>query len=288
MSKVYEYVTKKIVAELEKGEIPWRKPWVGGPAINWKSKKKYRGVNMFLLPPGEYVTYKQATEAGGFVKKGERGHMVVFYTTLEYDKKGGESKGTGEDGKTRIPYLRYYTVFELSQCEGLERRRRVDGVDHNPIERCEEIVAGYENGPAIEHGAEGASYSVKKDRVAMPDRERFFCMEEYYSTLFHELGHSTGHQTRLNRESLTSATAGFGTSPYAEDELIAEMTAAMLCGEAGIDNVTLENSAGYIDGWRKRLSSDPKLIVRMASKAQKAADLILGVGKEEVLQGSEA
>ena len=268
MSKVYEYVTERILKELEKGEVPWRKPWDGLPPMNWKSEKHYRGINSFLLPGGEYVTFKQAKDAGGSVKKGEKGYMVVFYKTLEVN----DRERAGE--KTNLPYLRYYTVFEVSQCEGIERKR-VKNPNANPIASAEEIVTGYKNAPVVLQEGDRASYSPAKDIVKMPYTETFEGMEEYYSTLFHELAHSTGHEKRLARKGIVES-AGFGSDPYATEELIAEMTAAMLCGVAGIGS-TIENSAAYIAGWRKRLSEDPRLIVKAASMAQKASDHILGV-----------
>ncbi len=267
MKDVYKIVTEKILAELDKGEVPWRKPWKIHPAMNWASGKTYRGMNRFLLDPGEYLTFKQAKDAGGHVKKGETGHLVIFYKLILVDDKGkpGEKKS--------VPWLQYYTVFEVSQCEGIERKHQVNA-NHDPISSAVEIVKGYKNPPELRHDGKGASYNPSSDRITMPPVRTFSTMEEYYSTLFHECGHSTGHVDRLARKGVTD-TQGFGTDPYAQEELIAEMAAAMLCGVAGIGN-TIENSAAYIAGWKKRIAQDEKVIVKSAAAAQKAADYILG------------
>jgi antirestriction protein ArdC len=274
MNPVYQYVTDRILAELDKGVVPWRKPWLGGLPINWVSRKEYRGINLFLLPPGEYLTFKQALGARGYVRKGETGRMVVFYKLLEAKDR------PAEDGKKRVvPLLRYYTVFEVSQCEGIERRRTVKGVDHDPVVACEEILAGFTGRPPLEFGGDGASYSPSADRIRMPAPETFISMAEYYCALFHEIIHATGHPARLNRLS----DGQDPDDPYAFEELVAEMGAAMLCGRAGIEAGIIENSAAYIEHWRQKISGDPLLIVRAASSAQKAADFILGIraGEEE-------
>ena len=278
MNQVYSFVTERILAELDKGVVPWRKPWIGGPPINWVSKKTYRGINLFLLPPGEYLTYRQAAGAGGFVRKGERGRMVVFYKTLEVKDRDRE------DERKTIPLLRYYTVFEVGQCEGIERRRTVKGVDHDPVAACEEILNGFAGRPPVEFGGGGARYSPGEDRIKMPAREMFTSMGEYYSALFHEIIHSTGHPSRLNRLS----DGQDPDDPYAFEELVAEMGAAMLCGKAGIEELTIENAAAYIGSWRGKISSDPALVVRAASQAQKAADLVLGIRPGEEGEHAEA
>ncbi|BFH18205.1 hypothetical protein J6TS7_29510 [Paenibacillus dendritiformis] len=267
--KIYEMVTDRIIDELEKGIVPWRRPWRNGAAVNWKSQKSYRGINAFLLEPGEYATFLQVSEAGGKVKKGERGQIIVFWTLL--DK---ENEKTGEIEK--IPFLRYSTVFEINkQCEGLQSKRNDETFDHDPIEEAERICAGYTDAPPVRFASGRAFYRPSDDIVSVPPLRDYLKAEEYYSTLFHEHVHSTGHSKRLNRSGITEL-AAFGDESYSKEELVAEIGAAMLCAVAGIDNSTIENSAAYIGGWLRKLKEDKKLIVQAAGQAQKAADYILG------------
>jgi antirestriction protein ArdC len=187
---------------------------------------------------------------------------------------------TGEVEK--VPMLRFYYVFNASQCEGLKNLPAAP--EQTPLSaptKPEEIVAFMPNRPEIKHGMRKAFYSPSEDIVAMPDRGRFENEAGYYSVLFHELSHSTGHATRLNRPSLTES-QGFGSDPYCKEELIAEMGAAFICGQAGIAESTVESSAAYIQGWATSLQNDKKLIVQAASQAQKAANFILGIKPEEV------
>lgn len=263
----YEVVTKTILEKLDKGVIPWRRPWYAPAARNWKTGKLYNGINSVLLQGGEYVTYRQAQEAGGNVKRGEHGTPVVYFNwTVKEDEETGKEE--------RKAFLKYYTVFEIAQCEGLESKMEgFEPMKFDPIEAAEKIVSGYEDKPEIRHGAPQAFYSPSCDYVNMPEKERFESAEEYYSTLFHELVHSTGHESRLNRK----MGAKFGSAPYSREELIAEIGSAMLCGVSHIENATLDNSVAYIQGWSKALSSDSRMIVLAAQQAQKAADYIQGL-----------
>lgn len=274
MASVYEIVTKKVIEKLEKGVIPWRKPWVNGLAVSWESQKPYRGVNAFLLEPGEYATFKQIKEAGGKVKKGEKSHLVVFWKWIEK-----ENDKTGETEK--FPLLRYYKVFEINtQCEGLESKRvRIDEteINHDVVAACESLIDGYVNKPEIYFVSGEASYNKVLDKVKCPPLKDFTSLSEFYSTLFHELVHSTGHESRLNRKELT-ASALFGDENYSKEELIAEMGSAMLCAIAGVDTEdSFKNSAAYIQSWLKALRNDSTLVVRAASQAQKAVDYIRGI-----------
>ncbi|MBU8763774.1 DUF1738 domain-containing protein [Micrococcus luteus] len=272
--KVYEMVTNRIIELLEKGVVPWRRPWKNGGAVSWKTQRAYRGINIFLLEPGEYATIKQINEEGGKVKKGERGQIVVFWTWLE---KEGKNKGELE----KIPFLRYYRVFEINkQCEGLNSKRNDQIFEHDPIEEAERICAGYANAPDMLHGSGRAFYRPADDLVSVPPLSDYAKAEEYYSTLFHELVHSTGHSSRLKRSGITEL-ASFGDESYSKEELIAEIGAAMLCGVAGINNSTIENSAAYVGSWLKKLKEDKRLIVQAAAQAQKAADHILGTTFED-------
>lgn len=273
---VYELVTEKILEQLEKGVIPWRKPWTNANAVNWVTQKPYRGINTMLLEPGEYATFKQISDAGGKVKKGEKSHIVVFWTWLEK-----EDQDTNEIKK--IPFLRYYRVFEINtQVEGLKSKRDVQQYEHNPIEEAEKIFKGYINCPTYSYNPGSAYYLPEKDHINVPPLKDYKIADEFYSTLFHEMIHSTGHKSRLSRSGITSK-ASFGDEIYSKEELIAEMGAQMLCGVARIDNSTIENSESYIQSWLRvlREEGNKKLIVQAAAQAQKAADYILGVTFDE-------
>ncbi|MED0665605.1 zincin-like metallopeptidase domain-containing protein [Bacillus badius] len=270
--KIYDIVTNKIIEKLEKGVVPWRRPWInGGAAVNWKTQKPYRGINTFLLEAGEYATFKQIQEAGGKVKKGEKSHIVVFWNLLE--------KENDENGEIeKIPYLRYYRVFEInSQVEGLESKRKEQSFNHDPIEKAEEIYKGYANAPDYTFHSGKAAYYPTIDKINCPPLKDFPKVEEYYCTLFHEMIHSTGHKSRLARSGVTTQNVAFGDEVYSKEELVAEMGAAMLCGVAGIDNHTIENSASYIQSWLRALKEDKKMIISASQQAQKAVDYIQGI-----------
>lgn len=275
-SSVYEIITDRILEKLRDGVVPWQKPWAGNQA--WPkslgSGKRYRGVNCFLLACLDFeqpwfVTFNQAKSMGGSVKKGAKGFPVVFWTEWET-----RDKSTGEE--TKVPVLRYYTVFNVDQCDGVTYEPIAQPTfAHDPIAEAEAIMERTAVRPSVVHGMGRACYSPIADRIEMPQVERFEKREHYYSVLFHELTHSTGHADRLKRDGIVNPSM-FGSDPYAKEELIAEMGAAFLCGECGIVDRTIDNSAAYIDGWRSRLSKDPKLVVQAAAAAQKSTDLILG------------
>lgn len=183
----------------------------------------------------------------------------------------------------RIPFLRYYNVFNVAQCDGIELPSEETILSPeprpSPIETAEAIVQGMPKRPEIRTGLDRAFYQPAADFVGMPSVEQFKSGEEYYSTLFHELTHATGHKSRLNRKGVADSEgnwSAFGSEPYSKEELCAEMGAAFLCGEAGIVERTVENSASYIASWLQRLKNDSKLVVTAAAQAQKAADYILG------------
>ena len=279
----YQIMTDRICGLLEKGEIPWRRPWKQNGGLmprNLKSGKEYRGINVFYLACAGFsspywLSYKQAEDFKLQVRKGEHGFPVVFWKWLNVkDGKTGQDK--------RIPLLRYYTVFNVEQCDGIDNlpaskipARHDVPLAFAPIERCETVVAGYQNPPTVRTGESRAYYRPSMDLVNMPPRETFESVEAYYSVLFHELGHSTGHESRLKRDGITDP-AMFGSHEYSKEELVAEMTAAFLSGHCAIDGATVENSAAYIQGWLKRLRNDKSLLVSAAAQAQRAADLILG------------
>jgi len=272
-ASVYEIVTSRILAELERGEIPWRKPWRVLPPANLISKKPYRGINVFLLALAGYgsqywLTYRQAQALGGNVRRGEHGSKIVFWKFDRFETETAD----GETEERKSAFLRYYTVFNLEQTEGLKALLALPPAF--PIESAEAIAAGMPNPPAFEQDAQ-AAYIPSRDTVAMPSRTAFESPAEYYSTLFHELTHSTGHAKRLARDGFDTPQK-FGSESYSREELIAEMGSAMLCGIAGIEQATISNSAAYLQSWIKRLKADSRLVVSAASAAQKAADYIRG------------
>ncbi|HEY4765855.1 MAG TPA: zincin-like metallopeptidase domain-containing protein [Candidatus Sulfotelmatobacter sp.] len=279
MSTAYEIVTEFIIKQLESGVAPWRKPWGTGTPANLASKKEYRGINIFLLASQGYgsrywVTYRQAQALGGAVRNGQHGSKVVFWKIREYRSENQKSE---ETGNRKSILLRCYNVFNLEQCEGIKFPDRVRAII--PIEPCENIVRAMPNPPGFVQDAR-ACYSPSTDTVGMPARSAFLAAEEYYSTLFHEITHSTGHPSRLGREGIMNHSP-FGSEDYSKEELVAEMGAAMLCGTAGIESRTLGNSAAYLQTWINKLKSDARLIVCAASQAQKAADYILSKGGAE-------
>lgn len=281
MSTPYEIVTQSIIERLEAGTVPWRKPWSTGsePPLSLTTGHAYRGLNVFLLASAGYMsphwaTYKQAQKMGGQVRKGERGIPVVFWKWPEPEKE------TDAEGKKRGPILRYFRVFNAEQCEGLEEYCTVP--EHPavpPIEAGEKIAAGYADGPSVSIGGGRAFYEPSSDSVTVPNRAQFDNPEEYYSALFHELAHSTGHRSRLDRDGVTNRVR-FGSHEYSREELVAEMAAAMLCGECGLAPATIDNSAAYVASWLKVLRSDARAVVAAGSQAQRAADWIRGIRKQ--------
>ena len=273
---VYEIITNQIVEKLEQGTVPWQKPWNSELPKNMVSNKEYRGVNLFLLNMKRFtspywLSFKQVNEQGGSVKSGEHGSFVVFYKWVE--------KAQGDGFIEEFPILRYYKVFNLDQCNGLKFPAPQSKLEFKPIENCENVISAMPNKPGIEYKDSAAYYRPLTDTVNLPNKEMFRSIPEYYSTLFHELTHSTGHKNRLDRNTLTDI-CPFGSTNYSKEELIAEMGASFLCGHTGIENKTINNSASYIDGWLNRLKNDKRLLLVAAGQAQKAVDYILN--KREV------
>ncbi|MDR3560788.1 MAG: zincin-like metallopeptidase domain-containing protein [Negativicutes bacterium] len=280
----YDRITERIIDLLSQGTVPWHKPWKASTGLprNLISKKPYRGINVFLLMAMSYespcwLTFRQAIQLGGSVKKGEKSCPVVFWKQMDVtDKESGEAQ--------KIPMLRLYHVFNAAQCDGLQTEPANEEI-HLAVTKPAEIVANMPQPPVIKHGMARAFYSPMDDYVGMPEQGRFENEDSYHATLFHELVHSTGHASRLNRPSITGRT-GFGSDPYCKEELVAEMGSAFLCGHAEIDGRTIDNAAAYIGGWLKQLQNDRTLIVHAAAQAQKAADFILGHSHEDLVVGS--
>ena len=280
--KAYEVITNKILEALNKGEIPWHKPWTPSFPMNLVTKRGYRGINAFVLnmlgfESPYFLTYREARKLGGNIKKGEKGCPIVFWKWVQEKPEETEEKTETEatvKNKNR-PFLRYYTVFNVSQCENLpaDKIPAIESRVIDPIEQCEAVVAGMPERPEINFNNGRAFYDSSTDVVGMPVLGSFINAEEYYSTLFHELTHSTGHPRRLNRKGIIE-NEEFGSQSYVKEELIAEMGAAFLCGQCQIENKTIANQAAYIQGWLKALKNDKTMVIMAAAQAQKASDYI--------------
>lgn len=282
---IYETITAKIIEQLEKGVVPWRKPWKADTQgnifpKNFITKKAYRGCNTFLLGCQGYdsnywLTFNQCKAQGGNVKKGEKSTPVIFWKMLE--KEGQQNE------KDFFPCLKYYNVFNVSQCQGLPKEAHEIPKEtlFKPIEACENVLTSLPLGMSkITNGEDRAYYSPTRDFINMPNPTLFENEASYYSVLFHELTHATGHKSRLNREGVQGESR-FGDSVYSKEELIAECGASFLCGFTGIETSTLENSASYISNWLSKLRSDNKLIIQASGQAQKAVDYLLNIKFEE-------
>lgn len=287
MCKVYDIVNQKIMELLQLGTVPWRKTWHSESNYpkNLVSKKEYRGINVFMLACKEYsspywLTFKQCQDKGGKVRKGEKSTPVIFWKWV--DRKGADGTDQEETKNGKVPLLRYYNVFNVEQVEGITAppSPEVTINPFTPIERADQIIAGMRLRPDIRHGGNQPSYSPVLDYVKCPVPESFESSEEYYSTLFHELIHATGHASRVGRKGILEPSY-FGSHAYSKEELVAEMGAAFLCGVAGIENRIIENSAAYIAGWLKALKNDKTLLVHAAAQAQHASDYILNVKPDQ-------
>jgi antirestriction protein ArdC len=248
---------------------------VADPAINYVSRKAYRGINTLLLPEGgEYLTFKQVTDLGGTIKKGSKAHMVVYYKMLPTREATAD-----QEERSPLPLLRYYNVFALADTEGIPSK--LEAIKHEPLTEAEAIVAGYASGPTIlQLHQDRACYSPALDQVRVPTINQFPEVEHFYGTLFHELVHSTGHTSRLDRFDGADSTV-FASESYSKEELIAEIGAAVLASQCGISQSTIGQSASYIGFWIARLQDDMGLIVSAASKAQRAVDWITGAAQEQ-------
>lgn len=278
---VYTIITNKIIEKLESGIIPWKKPWIGGKgAFNRVSGKSYSMLNQMLLEhDGEYLTFNQITDLGGTVKKGAKGEMVVFFKMNEYEEKDEES---GEIKVKKYPVLRYYKVFHISNVEGIEPLEIEETIinvnaETNAFCEVERAVERYIENSAINYevtNGNRACYSPTTDTIQIPSFKQFVNMNEYYSTLFHEIVHSTGHETRLNRDLKN----GFGSENYAKEELVAELGSVFLNNHYGVEtDDTFDNSTAYVQSWLNVLKNDKKLIVSASTQAEKAANYVLSV-----------
>lgn len=292
---LYQEVTDKMINLLEQGVAPWRCSWSRyGLARNYATGHIYSGINAILMnltphPIPYFVSFKQAKALGGKIRKGAKSSAVYFFKSYHKDQHGKTISpqqvqalhGMGEE-TNRIAFLKYFNVFNIEDVEGVEFDiPEVELKDHERIAQCEQLIKEIPHPPQLVYeDANRAYYVPSTDKLNVPELGQFETAEEYYSTLFHELTHSTGHASRLNRDGITK-TDGFGSTEYSKEELIAEMGASFLCAHTGIDlpEVT-ENSAAYLQGWLSVLKADKKLIFKAAAEAQKAADYLRGITRE--------
>lgn len=280
MSKsVYEMVTERIIEQLENGIIPWEKPWTGVRcgAFNRVSKKSYSLLNQMLLKhEGEYATFKQWSDLGGHIRKGEKSEMVVFWKVLPVE----EEQKDGSKIVKQIPLLRYYNVFHISQVDGVEPLKQEELHDIEPIEKAESVLTDYwtRENIKVEHiKGNDAYYSPSLDMIRLPLFEQFKDANEYYSTAFHESVHSTMKESRCNRaEERKNKLVAFGSEEYSKEELVAELGSASLMNIIGIETKkSFRNSTAYVQSWIRVLKNDVKFIVSASSKAEKAVNYIL-------------
>jgi len=274
---LYEVVTQKIVERLEAGVVPWQVPWrtSGGMPSNLITKHSYRGINLWMLlclkyESPFYLTFNQAKSLNGNVRKGEKSVPVIFWKILNIEEKDGTIKKT--------PLLKFYNVFNIGQIEGIDSSKipATEAFDHdfNSIAAADRIIYEFKDCPKIEWGKDHAYYAPAVDTVCMPNQRTFFHDEQCYSTLFHELVHSTGHRSRLGRHEKIKDHK-FGSQDYSQEELVAELGAAYLCGISNIEQETIGNNAAYIKSWIRTFKNDPKVLIIAAAQAQKAVNYIL-------------
>lgn len=274
---VYEIITERIIEQLENGVIPWQKPWTGthSGAYNRISNKPYSLLNQMILKHGgEYATFKQWSDLGGKIRKGEKSEVVTFWKIQPYE----EENENGEKVIKQIPLLRYYNVFHISQVDGVEPKEQLKISNLEPIEEAEKIKTDYMNREHLkifEKVTNDAFYLPIQDYIQVPCKEQYQDIEEFYSTLFHEMIHSTGHKSRLNRSDIQGIVR-YGSEKYSKEELTAELGSAMIINILGIETEkSFKNSSGYIQDWLQVLKNDNKFIVSASSRAEKAVKYIL-------------
>ena len=293
---VYDKVNDLVIEGLKKKGLTWFKPWTGVDGhvldpINFTTGKPYRGINVWILGAqmadngyehNEWATFKQISKKGGKVVKGQRSTEIVFWNvSYKVDDMYFPNKvkllqaGYQEHDAKKFFSLKTFRVFNIAQCEGIDPVRKVVKVDpkeFNPIESAVSIVKGYKTSPKVVHRQQRAFYNPASDFINMPKPETFNNPDTYYHTLFHEMVHSTGHKSRLNRATLVDS-KGFGTTEYSKEELVAEIGAMYLSGLSGI-NPDVEQSQAYINGWVSYLTEHKKEVVSAMTQATKAVNHI--------------
>lgn len=273
-TEIEKIVTDRIIQALEAGVVPWQKPWTPGytTPTSLASGKPYRGINNLILsvvaeiesyPTGLWGTYKQFQAMGGSVNKGEKGTPVVLWKPMEKQTPEGETE--------TYMLMRYFTVFNIAQTDVEVPAKYLTEAKPVPVLEGLEEAINYPNAPTIQYKAQDrAYYNSATDTITLPELNQFDSGVRFAATILHELAHSTGHKSRLNRPLAN----GFGCEAYAQEELVAEIGAAMLATELGIE-VEWDQTAAYIDSWLKALKDDRKMIIQAAQKAQKAVDVVL-------------
>jgi antirestriction protein ArdC len=274
---LYEDITNRIIWELEQGTVPWVKPWKTRIPPNAVSQREYSGVNILLLwytpfPESAWLTYRQARELGGYVKRGETATKIVYAAT--YAKKGVD-EDTGEETEEKIPFLKWYHIFNIAQCDGLPERlyRQQEPVTNDSYAHVKDFIGKI--GATIHHGGNKACFIPSLDCIRLPEPHDFESIEHYYATSLHEHGHWSGHTTRLNRD----LSARFGNESYAAEELVAEMTVAFLCAHLEIPGKLRHTE--YIASWLRVLEKDKKAIFTAARKATEAAEYLRSLNRED-------
>lgn len=295
-ASLYDEVTARIIAELEAGRVPWVQPWgrsgttAPGLPRNALTARTYSGVNVLILwgaviehgfPSQSWLTFKQARDAGGCVRKGERGTNVVYADRFTPEAEKERARQTGDEAKA-VPFLKRFTVFNVAQCDGLRPGLAADPAplpERQIVPVAEAVIAA--SGVDFHVGGNRACYVPSADFVQVPPQPAFFEQINYYRTCLHELTHATGHPSRLNRNLSTR----FGTKDYAREELVAEMGSAFLCAALGIEPTV--RHADYLASWLEVLREDNRAIFRAASAASKAADWLLTrhASSEQVQEG---
>lgn len=282
-NNAYEIVAQQIIGQLENNVAPWRKEWVasGYTPLSLSSKKQYNGINHWLLSFSAmgngytspwWGTFKQIKEMGGSVTKGSKGTPVVLWK--QFDTQDAD----GNDKKAIV--MRYFTVFNAEQAEWEKEAPKFEAPKARDtvtvLGSAQKVMNEYfaRESVSLGFGGDRAFYSPSRDAIQLPNQESFTNDQSFYATAFHEMGHSTGHKTRLNRDGVVE-NHYFGSELYSEEELVAEFTSAFLSSETGVLPETLDNSTAYIKGWLKVLKNDPKMLVKAVGRAQKATNFIL-------------
>lgn len=288
---MYATVTERIIALLESGIIPWEKPWIGeSGAWSRATGKYYSLINQFLLDGGEYATIPQINAEGGHVNKGAKAKQVwMFY----YKRIEETNEETGEVEVKFLPRQKYERVFNIAEDTDLEVKH--DKSAETPtgvvaLARLESIKNGYllRSGGLEFNEVVGnrAYYSPAMDAVVVPAKSQFNEVAEFYSTVFHELAHSTGHSSRLKRFADNDTSACFGGEEYSREELCAELTACAVLANTGVETTSsFRNNTAYIQSWVRALKDDTKAIIRASAKAEAAFNLIMGIENDESAEG---
>lgn len=282
---MYATVTERIIAMLENGVIPWEKPWIGeSGAWSRATGKYYSLINQFLLDGGEYATISQINAEGGHVNKGAKAKQVWMFYFKRIEETNDE---TGEVEVKFLPRQKYERVFNIAEDTDLEvkHNKAVEPSGVEPLRVLERIKEDYlTRNRGLEYReviGNRAYYSPAMDSVVVPDKSQFNEVAEFYSTVFHELAHSTGHSSRLNRFTDNDTSACFGGEEYSREELCAELTACAVLANTGVEtSSSFRNNTAYIQAWIKALKDDTKAIIRASAKAEAAFNLIMGIEEE--------